>query len=444
MNIPVSVILPSLNVEPYIEQCIQSAIHQTLQNIEIICIDAGSTDGTLDILEKYKKIDSRIILLHSDVKSYGYQVNKGIDIARGEYIAVLETDDYVSEDMYELLYHKAKENDLDVAKCNYVFREDYEDGIDYRPWYMKPQEDSLYQGVHHVVDRPELFQCDINIWRGLYKKSFLKRNHILLNNSKGAAYQDEGFGLQVLLSNPRIGYIYKPCYYYRFAREGSSTWNRNILAYVYQEWKMLKNRGILSRDNSLVSHALARLVNAFVGEYNKLLEMVDFDIDSEYIKPYFNWICGEAQDALRTYPVIEKEIDRDSVNWIINDNNSYVEEYKEKICKKRNNDSRIISICNKLPVIIFGCGNYGRAVKNILWNVGIRKILFCDSNEEKWGSCVDDIIVKSPQKVFAVHNGTVIIANKNHYSEIYKQVVELASDECEIVDANVIFDILKQ
>ena len=69
MNIPVSVILPSLNVEPYIEQCIQSAIHQTLQNIEIICIDAGSTDGTLDILEKYKKIDSRIILLHSDVKS---------------------------------------------------------------------------------------------------------------------------------------------------------------------------------------------------------------------------------------------------------------------------------------------------------------------------------------------------------------------------------------
>lgn len=444
MNIPVSVILPSLNVEPYIEQCIQSAIHQTLQNIEIICIDAGSTDGTLDILEKYKKIDSRIILLHSDVKSYGYQVNKGIDIARGEYIAVLETDDYVSEDMYELLYNKAKELDLDVAKCNYVFHEDYEGGIDYRPWYMKPQDDSIYQGGHQVVDRPELFQCDINIWRGIYKKSFLKNNNVYLNNSKGAAYQDEGFVLQVLLSNPRIGYIFKPCYYYRFAREGASTWNRNILAYVYQEWKMLKDRGILSRDNSLVPHALARLVNAFVGEYNKLLEMVDFDIGSEYITPYIHWICDETEEALRTYPNIEKEINYDSVKRIINDNNSYVAEYKEKICKKRDNDSKIISICDKLPVIIFGCGNYGLNVKKILWNLGIRNILFCDNNANKWGTYVDDVVVKSPQNVFTLTNGTVIIANKNHYSEIYKQVVELASDECVIVDANEIFNIIKQ
>ena len=73
----ITVIMPSLNVAPYIEKCIQSVVNQTLQDIEILCIDAGSTDGTLEILEQFKREDSRIRIIHSDKKSYGYQVNNG-------------------------------------------------------------------------------------------------------------------------------------------------------------------------------------------------------------------------------------------------------------------------------------------------------------------------------------------------------------------------------
>lgn len=71
----ISVIMPSLNVSKYIKQCLQSVLNQTLEDIEIICVDGGSTDGTLDIIQQYVKKGNRVKLIHSDIKSYGYQMN---------------------------------------------------------------------------------------------------------------------------------------------------------------------------------------------------------------------------------------------------------------------------------------------------------------------------------------------------------------------------------
>lgn len=103
----ISVILPSLNVESYIKQCINSVINQTLDDIEIICVDAGSTDGTLEILGDYVNKDSRVKLIHSNKKSYGYQMNLGIKEANGEYIAIVETDDFIKNTMLKIyiIYH---------------------------------------------------------------------------------------------------------------------------------------------------------------------------------------------------------------------------------------------------------------------------------------------------------------------------------------------------
>ena len=86
MRAKVTVLLPSLNVAGFIEECLISVTGQTLKELEILCIDAGSTDGTLEILERYAKKDKRIRVLHSDRKSYGYQINRGMDMALGEYL----------------------------------------------------------------------------------------------------------------------------------------------------------------------------------------------------------------------------------------------------------------------------------------------------------------------------------------------------------------------
>lgn len=82
--IKVTVIMPSLNVADYIKECLESVIHQTLRELEIICVDAGSTDGTREILEEYAQRDPRILVVDSPRKSYGYQVNQGLRLSQGE------------------------------------------------------------------------------------------------------------------------------------------------------------------------------------------------------------------------------------------------------------------------------------------------------------------------------------------------------------------------
>ena len=100
----ISIIMPALNVGAYIRECLHSVIEQTLEDIEIIVVDAGSTDGTLEIINEFALVDKRIQVVHSKIKSYGYQLNLGFSLAKADYIGIVETDDYIMKDMYECLY----------------------------------------------------------------------------------------------------------------------------------------------------------------------------------------------------------------------------------------------------------------------------------------------------------------------------------------------------
>ena len=131
MNVKVSVILPSLNVADYIERCLESVIHQSLKELEILCVDAGSADGTKEILDKYADKDPRIKVLYSGKKSYGRQVNMGLDYASGEYAAVLETDDWIDRDMYQCLYKHAAADGLDYVAADFDLVYRLQNGADY-------------------------------------------------------------------------------------------------------------------------------------------------------------------------------------------------------------------------------------------------------------------------------------------------------------------------
>ena len=104
----ISVIMPSLNVASYIEECIESVLNQDMRDIEIICIDAGSTDGTRELIQKYADNDKRIRIIDSEIRSYGHQINIGIREAKGEYISIVETDDYIAANILSYLYKQAK------------------------------------------------------------------------------------------------------------------------------------------------------------------------------------------------------------------------------------------------------------------------------------------------------------------------------------------------
>ena len=102
----ISIIIPVYNVEKYLEQCLKSVINQTFKDIEIICINDGSTDNSLEILEAFQKQDERIKIINKQNEGQGIARNEGLKVAKGEYISFIDPDDWVAQGMYEFLYNK--------------------------------------------------------------------------------------------------------------------------------------------------------------------------------------------------------------------------------------------------------------------------------------------------------------------------------------------------
>ena len=115
----VSILMPACNVEKFLRECMDSVVGQTLKDIEIICIDDGSKDSTGDILDEYAEQDDRIKVIHKPNSGYGHSMNVGLQNATGEYVGIIETDDFADPDMFEKLYEVAKRTDADVVKSNY-------------------------------------------------------------------------------------------------------------------------------------------------------------------------------------------------------------------------------------------------------------------------------------------------------------------------------------
>lgn len=216
-NTLISVIMPSLNVKPFIEKCLLSVVNQTLKDIEIICVDAGSTDGTLEIIEKYAKIDSRIKVFHSDKKSYGYQMNLGISNANGEYIGIVETDDFIDEKMFEILYELSENGTTDISKVNfYHFYNESSKSVDC-------SKKNLPKNPFTVYDNADILNGHPSIWAAIYKKSFLEENNISFKEAPGGGWVDNPFLFQTFLSAKSITYKDEPFYYYRELNPTSST-----------------------------------------------------------------------------------------------------------------------------------------------------------------------------------------------------------------------------
>lgn len=115
----ISVIIPVYNVERYLERCLDSVVNQTYKNLEIILIDDGSSDGSGEICDKYAKLDKRIIVIHQNNSGVSAARNKGIDIAKGDYISFIDSDDTIEANMYEILLKNAVESGAEISYCGF-------------------------------------------------------------------------------------------------------------------------------------------------------------------------------------------------------------------------------------------------------------------------------------------------------------------------------------
>ena len=135
----VSVIIPVYNTERYLRQCLDSVVNQTLRDIEIICVDDGSTDGSLEILREYQAKDERIKILSQEKSNAGNARNLGLSIAEGEYLSFLDSDDFFELTMLEHMFACAKSGNVDIVVCEMkVYYEDTGDAVSVS-WHIKKE-----------------------------------------------------------------------------------------------------------------------------------------------------------------------------------------------------------------------------------------------------------------------------------------------------------------
>lgn len=216
----VSILMPACNVEKFLRECLDSVVNQTLHDIEIICIDDGSKDSTGDILDEYAAKDARIQVLHKPNSGYGHSMNVGIDHATGEYIGIVETDDFADLNMFEELYTVAKRCNADVVKSNYYT---YVSQPEPRSTYLEVlKEYDLYDKVFTPVDHPDIFRVRPSIWTGIFRREMLLNKNIRFAETPGASYQDTGFAFKVWASAQRAVLVKDAYLHYRTDNANSS------------------------------------------------------------------------------------------------------------------------------------------------------------------------------------------------------------------------------
>ncbi len=223
----VSVLVPICNVERYLEECLDSLVAQSFTDFEVLCINDGSTDGSLAIIHRYMPADARFRVIDKPNSGYGASMNMGLANAIGEYIAILESDDFFEPNALELLVDAAERNQSDVVKADF-----------YLYWSTPQERDELFRIVDEQemgrtmrpIDDLAIFFRKPSIWSALYRSSFLRDNGIDFLETPGASYQDAGFNFKVWASAARATFIADPILHYRQDNEKSSV---NSAAKVY-------------------------------------------------------------------------------------------------------------------------------------------------------------------------------------------------------------------
>ena len=227
----ISVIIPFNNVENYIEECLDSVLTQTLDDIEIILINDASTDRTLEIVEGYLQKDSRIKLINiNERKGQGFARNRGIELATGEYIGFVDSDDFIEPDMFECLYNSAKSNDTDISMCQVREYDDINENYITSDYYSLSCLSAFQNDVFSAEDTKN-YILDINValWNKIYKREYL--NNIGEKFPEGFIYEDLPFFFGTYLPAKRIHVVWKNLYSYRINRKNSTMqqFNNKIL-----------------------------------------------------------------------------------------------------------------------------------------------------------------------------------------------------------------------
>lgn len=426
--VKVSVVMPCLNEAKYIDECMSSVLGQTLKEMEIILVDAGSTDGTLEILEGYSATDSRIKLLHSGKKSYGYQMNMGIAEASGEYIGIVETDDVIRADMMETLYQAVRQEKADYVKGTARGFYPQESGIEWE-FSVIPCEKLKVQEkvVLNPSEHPILFDSDNFLWNGIYRADFLKK--IQFHETPGAAFQDISALFRIISRAQKAVYINHLVYDYRQNNLKASSYNRKSFQYTADEYEYIQN-------------FLDGLSEEWVRRY--YLKMVELSYDRMFLMASTGEYWEEADAGIELLQkMIADGILNGKVTWecydglyaefgkrfLINPRELYDEYVAQFVETNRVLRHLLITLKDK-KFYIFGSGVFGRFLHMYFVINGILGMQgYCDNNPDMHGTVVQNQLVYNPTTIESIGKKYFVVAMKKNSDEIKEQLLTLGVPE---------------
>lgn len=292
MNELVSIIVPVYNVEKYLEKCILSVLSQTYTNIEVILVDDGSTDDSLKICETYAKLDNRISVIHKQNGGLSSARNAGLDIARGDFISFIDSDDYVDSRFIENLYNRIISDGSDIAVCEYSRVDEKGDSLPYIPFNkdIVVNEDQFW----NLFCSTKLSYCVISCNK-LYKARLWKNIRF-----KVGKLNEDAFIIKEIISQcDKISLLSKQLYFY-FIRNGSIMNNYtersldNVEAYLeILDYLILHKYGSYSKGllNKIASHL--HIAHIKLGSESIRYQKVRKEYKSAYKKVYKNIEIGK-------------------------------------------------------------------------------------------------------------------------------------------------------
>ena len=287
-KIKVSVIIPVYNAEETLQRCVSSVQSQTLKEIEIICVDDGSSDSSAKLLNTLSHKDRRIIVLRQENQYAGVARNKGISIARGSYITFMDSDDiYCSANVLQKLYNKARAKNADMIKGRFRY-------IDYQTQEVSEDNFSQNSSIGPVLRRnlnfsryPLRFVHTADVpWNGLYRRKFLLENDIKFNNLM--CVNDHSFYIHCLLKSEKILFTRTQTVLYTINRAGSLVANKPIyFTSQLQSYNIVEN---LCHDEPLsIRRAVMR--QELIGVFS-LYRKMDSILQEKFRTQFADFLCG--------------------------------------------------------------------------------------------------------------------------------------------------------
>lgn len=309
----VSVLMPVYKVEKYLKQCLDSVVKQTLEDIEIIIVDEGEQDECRRIIDEYESKDSRIVTIHEKNGAYGIALNKAIERATGEYIGIIETDDFINITMFNDLYNLAKEFDADIVKS---------DWFEYYTQKNKSFKAGLISSlktnqITNVKKDISLLKIPPSIWSAIYKRDFIMSNNIRFVDKTNHSYQDTSFKFKTFALADKIVLTNKAYVHYRVDSEGSTCNTGGKIYAICNEYEeitkflnehqdlkeLLNSRKLINEYNAYIWN-LKRINRGFRQEFiNKFSQIFnEYNNNNEINEQFFKKVNHKEFEVLINNP----------------------------------------------------------------------------------------------------------------------------------------------